>query len=97
MREHGPSGEKTELIEALGVSPAVARKNIAVLPIAFRAVGLNVTAALACEGAKSFQQGVCAGGDETRRNHWTHTSAPIVWMCMNVVNQRLGPGQSGFH
>ena len=89
MREHAAAGQEPETVEALGVAHAVAGDDVAVLPVALRAMRLDVAAVLSCRGAEPLQHGVGAGGDEARRHDGPDAPLGIVGMPVHVLDQGM--------
>src|SRR3981081_1678104 len=64
MRKHGSAPEQSETIEHFRVGGTIAGQGIAMGPVAFGAMGLNVASAFPGDRPKSLQRRVGAGGYE---------------------------------
>src|SRR6516164_994824 len=87
MRQHRVAAKQPEAIEAFGVGDAVPFEHIAVFPIAFRTMGLNVAIASLCERAERFKRCISAGRNEARRYNGPYKPCCIIRMARDVTDQ----------
>lgn len=91
MGKHVAAGEKAEAIKAHRIRHAVTRQHIGVFPIAFRAMGLHMAAALPRHRTQAFQRRIRAGRNEPWRHHRPDAGGRVVGMGPDIVDQRLCP------
>ena len=97
MRQHSVTAEQSEAVQAFGVGHAVTFKHIAMFPIAFRTVGLDMTAATLCQRAQTLQRRIGTGGNEARRHDGLHQRRGVGRVASDVTDQvfRAAQGLSG--
>ncbi|OIQ68908.1 hypothetical protein GALL_494940 [mine drainage metagenome] len=87
MRQHSPAAEQSEAVQTFGIGHAMSSKHIAMLPIAFRTVGLDVTAAALCQRAQTLQGRIGAGGNEARCHDGLHQCRSVGRVASDVTDQ----------
>jgi hypothetical protein len=97
MGEHGAAGQQAEAGEDRRVGLAEALECQPLLPIAFRAMGLNGDTALQGEAAKIFEESVGTATDETRGQNRLHQGLFIAAKVFHLFEEfnRAGEGRLG--
>ncbi len=88
MGHHRAPAEKTEAVEHGGVGGGEAGEDIAMLPVAFRAMGLHMTAAFGGQLTEPFERRIGAAGNEPRGDHRQDAGLAIVRMRAHIIDQR---------
>ena len=90
VREHAAAPQQTEVAQRLGVAPPEPGAHDIVLPIALRAMRLDVAVAPLGERAEPLEQRVRAARHEARRDRRQHPPVRVRRRAAQVVDQRLG-------
>ena len=85
--QYGVPGEQAEAVEAFRVRLAMALEDEVVLPVAFRAMGLDVAVMIPGDRAEAFERFVRTARDESGCHHRAHEIALVARQPAHEVDQ----------
>ena len=96
MSQNRLARQQTKAVEGFGIGMAEAFKDMAMSPVTFAAMRLDMAAAFDCQFAQPVQGCIGAGRNKTWRDDRQHTSVSICGMRADMLDHCARLGDGGF-